>query len=190
MSYSWAHGAPTMWDPLSTARWDQSGLGAVAAQVNYSSNAPLNIPQQFPPFAQPLPLPAQFPAQFPTRERAPQMLSSSYPALYPQSSGNFSAQVQGLLTPIHATHKSVQSWGNFSAQAQDSLTPMHQSVTGSTDLHPAAWATHMFGPVKKFLCGYCGQVKESSSGVINNRTRIRCECGGPKQDGKARMHSK
>jgi len=48
----------------------------------------------------------------------------------------------------------------------------------------------MFVPVKKFLCGYCGQVKESSSGVINNRTRIRCECGGPKQDGKARMHSK
>ena len=166
MSYSWAHGAPPMWDPLSTARWDQSGLSAVAAQVNYSSNAPLNIPQQFPPFAQPLPLPAQFPAQFPTRERAPQMLSSSYPALYPQSSGN------------------------FSAQAQDLLTPINQSATGCTDLHPAAWATHMFGPVKKFLCGYCGQVKESSSGVINNRTRIRCECGGPKQDGKARMHSK
>ena len=186
MSYSWAHGAPTMWDPLSTARWDQSGLGAVAAQVNYSSNAPLNIPQQFPPFAQPLPLLAQFP----TRERARQMLSSSYPGLYPQSSGNFNAQAQGLITPIHATHKSVQSWGHFSAQAQDSLAPNNQSVTGSTKLHPAAWATHKSVIMSKYRCGYCGRNKESSSGAHNKRTRIRCECGGPNQDGKARMHSK
>ena len=167
MSYHWAHCAPPVWDPLSTARWDQSRLGAVAPQVNYSSTAPLNIPQQFPPFAQPVPLPAQFPAQFPTRERgAPQMLSSGYPALYPRSSGNFSAQAQGLRTPIH------------------------RPVTGSTELHPAAWAAHMFGPVKTYRCGFCGRNKESNSGTHNKRTRIRCECGGPKQDGQPRMHSK
>ena len=159
MSYHWAHGAPPVWDPLSTARWDQSGPGAVAAQVNYSSTPPVNIPQQFPPFAQPVPLPAHFAAQFPTRERAPQMLSSGYPALYPQSSGNFSAQAQG------------------------SITPIHQSITG-------AWAAQLFGPVKKYRCGFCGRNRESNSGTHNKRTRIRCECGGPKQDGQPRMHSK
>ena len=166
MSYHWAHCAPPVWDPLSTARWDQTGLGAVAAQVNYSSTPPLNIPQQFPPFAQPVPLPAQFPAQFPTRERAHQMLSSGYPALYPQLSGNFSAQAQG------------------------SFTSIHQSVTGPTEPHPAAWAAHMFAPMKKYRCGYCGRNKESTSGAHDKRIRIRCECGGPKQGGKARMHSK
>ena len=42
----------------------------------------------------------------------------------------------------------------------------------------------------RFKCGHCGQVKPSTSGAMNGRTRIRCECGGHLQDGIPRMHSK
>ena len=149
----------------SWARWDQM------TQVNFSPTTPLIVPQRFPRFVPP--------AQFPTRERVPQLLSSGHPALYPQSTGSSSYPA---LYP--------QLSGNFSAQAQGSFTPIHQSVTGPTEPHPAAWAAHMFAPMKKYRCGYCGRNKESTSGAHDKRIRIRCECGGPKQGGKARMHSK
>ena len=163
MSFSWAHGAPPVWDPLSTIRWDQTGRSDVAPRVNHSSMPPLGTPQRFPPFA-----PAMFtqlPAQFPPRERSPQLLVSSYPAAYPQSSGNFSTQAHGMPAIRH-------------------------SVTGPPELNPAAWAADRFGTVKNYRCGYCKIIKESSSGVRNKRARIRCECGGPHQDGQNRMHSR
>ena len=178
MSYSWA-------------RWDQM------TQVNFSPTTPLIVPQRFPRFVPP--------AQFPTRERVPQLLSSGHPALYPQSTGSSGHPALYPQSTGSSGHPALypqstgsssypalypQLSGNFSAQAQGSFTPIHQSVTGPTEPHPAAWAAHMFAPMKKYRCGYCGRNKESTSGAHDKRIRIRCECGGPKQGGKARMHSK
>ena len=42
----------------------------------------------------------------------------------------------------------------------------------------------------RFKCGHCGQIKMTTSGSTNGRTRIRCECGGHLRDGIPRMHSK
>ena len=42
----------------------------------------------------------------------------------------------------------------------------------------------------RYKCGHCGQVKPTSSGTMNGRTRVRCECGGHLQDGIPRLHSK
>ena len=39
-----------------------------------------------------------------------------------------------------------------------------------------------------YRCDYCGIAKASTSGVKNSRTRIRCQCGGTRQDGVLRLH--
>jgi len=39
-----------------------------------------------------------------------------------------------------------------------------------------------------YRCDYCGIAKASTSGVKNGRTRIRCQCGGTRQDGVLRLH--
>ena len=158
MSYNWGYGPPPV--------WNQSGLGAATPQMHYNPTTHL-VPQRFPPFMRPIPAAmfTQLPAQFPPRERSPQLLVSSYPAAYPQSSGNFSTQAHGMPAIRH-------------------------SVTGPPELNPAAWAADRFGTVKNYRCGYCKIIKESSSGVRNKRARIRCECGGPQQDGQNRMHSR
>ena len=44
-------------------------------------------------------------------------------------------------------------------------------------------------PIKKYRCGYCGAIKESTSMGFNGRVRIRCECGGHHENGKPRMHA-
>ena len=41
----------------------------------------------------------------------------------------------------------------------------------------------------EFQCGYCQRVKTSNSEGSDGRTRIRCECGGKRKDGKPRMHA-
>ena len=160
MSYNWGYSPPPV--------WNQSSLGAATPQIHYDPTTHL-VPQRFPLSMCPMP-PAMFtqlPAQFPPKERSSQLLVSSYPAAYPQTSGNFSTPAHGMLA-------------------------IRQSVTGPIELNPAAWATNRFdsADVKNYRCSYCGQHKESSSGVRNKRTRIRCECGGPQQDGKTRMHSR
>ena len=163
---SWGYGPPMA--------WNQSGLGAATPQMYYNPTALYN-PPRFPLFFHQMPPPvfAQFPVQLPNSsiiplngERAPQLSISSYPpAAYPQSSGSFSTQAHGMLA-------------------------ICQAVTPPPELHTAAWAADKFGPMKNYRCGYCGRTKESISGVRNKRTRIRCECGGPQQDGQTRIHSK
>ena len=41
-----------------------------------------------------------------------------------------------------------------------------------------------------YKCGYCSEVRISSSNCTDGRVRIRCSCGGKHQDQKPRMHAK
>ena len=40
-----------------------------------------------------------------------------------------------------------------------------------------------------YLCGYCGKAKIARSASTDGQVRIRCECGGTRQDGVKRMHA-
>ena len=44
------------------------------------------------------------------------------------------------------------------------------------------------GTERDYLCAHCGRRKTSSSACSDGRVRIRCECGGHRQDGQPRMH--
>ena len=45
------------------------------------------------------------------------------------------------------------------------------------------------GVEQNYNCGYCGRLKTSASLCADGRVRIRCACGGQRQDGVPRMHA-
>ena len=50
-------------------------------------------------------------------------------------------------------------------------------------------AHNALGVEQKYNCGYCSRLKTSASLCADGHARIRCACGGQRQDGVPRMHA-
>jgi len=102
--------------------------------------------------------------------------------------------------PYSQTHPRIKHTHTLKrARSKDCTTALPKSYSQVTDLSwgsvtsaqtAAAPATKRTkGTGHKYICGYCSKVKTSASACSDGRVRIRCECGGQYQDGKARMHA-
>merc|ERR1712086_875542 len=75
----------------------------------------------------------------------------------------------------------------------NSLPPLAEIFCASSSLqHTDNVVAPLDAIIKgEYRCGYCQQTVLSTSGHSCGRTpHIRCDCGGIKQDGKRRLHSK
>ena len=50
-------------------------------------------------------------------------------------------------------------------------------------------AHNALGVEQRYSCGYCGRIKISASLCADGQVRIRCLCGGKREDGNPRMHA-
>lgn len=63
-------------------------------------------------------------------------------------------------------------------------------ATAEQEKYDYTKAHNALGVAQDYSCKYCGTVKTSASLCNDGRVRIRCTCGGQRQDGVPRMHAK
>lgn len=105
----------------------------------------------------------------------------------------------GRLTPTSAPRPldscSPKKWKRKTAATCSALTapiietrPTKKQAVDEQEYNRSK-AHNGLGVEQNYNCGYCDRLKTSASLCADGRVRIRCACGGQRQDGVPRMHA-
>merc|ERR1711935_38753 len=98
-----------------------------------------------------------------------------------------STETDGVKSPL-GTKARRKRKRSANAPPTEVLTLEQSNGLSAHDYHPDK-ATNGLGKRAIYVCGYCGYQKLSCSKAGDGQVRIRCECGGVRADGVARMHA-